>query len=42
MAKERSEEKKLKHLEEQYYRIIGNERKADGILGKITTIKNTK
>ena len=42
MAKDRSNEKKLKRLKNQYYRMIGNERKIDGILGRIITIENTK
>ena len=42
MAKERSKEKKLKRLENQYYRMEGNEREQSNLLGRITTIKNTK
>lgn len=40
--KDRSDTKKLKRLENQYYRMEGNERKQAGLLGRITTIKNTK
>jgi len=32
----------LKRLENQYYRMDGNERKQTKLLGRITTIKNTK
>jgi hypothetical protein len=42
MAKEKSKENRLKRLEQQYYRMDGNERKQANILGRITTLKNTK
>ena len=42
MAKERSKEKILKRLYEQLVRMKGNEKKYDGVSGKITTLENTK
>ena len=42
MAKEKDKTKKLKRLENQYYRMEGNERKQANLLGRITTLKNTK
>ena len=42
MAKEKSEKNKLKRLKNQYFRMGGNERKQDGFLGRINTLKNTK
>ena len=42
MAKEKSKENKLKRLENQYFRMDGNQHKQDGFLGRINTLKNTK
>ena len=42
MAKERSKEKILKRLYNQLVRMKDNEKKSEGVSGRIVTLENTK